>query len=249
MRYIQINPGKREVSRDSVQYPLEKTQSDRIKQLLEKPWLPYVLPFALFLLLTEPARFFPELSPYFYIAKTILVGALLWFWRHKYAADFSSGLSLSELLTAIFCGLLVLVIWIVPEQYLFQVGESAGFDPYALGESQAAAFGLIGVRLIGSSLVVPVMEELFWRSFLMRYLVNPNFRSVPMGAFTWFSLLGVAVLFGFEHHRVIVGIIAGLLYGFLLVFQKNLKGVVIAHGVTNLGLGIYVVVTGNWLFW
>ena len=226
-----------------------KNNQNWLKGIFKKPWLPYVLPFALFLLLTEPARFLPELSPHFYIAKTIIVGALLWFWRHKYIADFSSGLSLSEILTAIFCGLLVLAIWIVPEEYLFQVGEGNAFDPYALGQSQAAAIGLIGVRLIGSSLVVPVMEELFWRSFIMRYLINPDFRSVPMGAFSWFSFLGVAVLFGLEHHRVVVGIIAGLLYGLLLVHQKNIKGVILAHGVTNFGLGIYVVVTANWIFW
>ena len=146
---------------------------------------------------------------------------------------------------AFFCGVLVLIIWIVPEHYFFQVGEGATFTPYALGESHIAAIGLIGVRLLGSSLVVPVMEELFWRSFIMRYLINPDFRSVPMGAFTWFSFLGVAVLFGLEHNRVIVGIIAGLLYGLLLIRQKNLKGVIIAHAVTNLGLGIYIVVTGN----
>jgi CAAX prenyl protease-like protein len=150
---------------------------------------------------------------------------------------------------AFVCGILVLVIWIVPEKYLFQIGQSTAFDPYALGGSQGAAILLIGVRLIGSSLVVPVMEELFWRSFLMRYLINPDFRSVPLGAFTWFSFLGVAVLFGLEHHRVLVGIIAGLLYGFLLIRQKNLKGVILAHGVTNCGLGIYIIVTGNWMFW
>ncbi len=219
------------------------------RRLLEKPWLPYVLPFALFLLLTEPARFFPALSPYLYIAKTVIVGALLWFWRHKYMADFSSDLSFRELLAAIFLGLLVLVIWVAPEQYLFKVGESTDFDPHALGGSQFAAIVLIGVRLIGSSLVVPVMEELFWRSFFMRYLINPDFRSVPMGAFTWFSFLGVAILFGLEHHRVLVGIIAGLLYGLLLVKQKNLKGVIVAHAVTNLGLGIFVISTGNWAFW
>lgn len=226
-----------------------QTRRDRLQQLWQNPWLPYVLPFALFLLLTEPARFFPALSPYLYIAKTVLVGALLWFWRKKYAADFSADLSLRDTLTAVACGLLVLVIWIVPEKYLFQVGQGAGFTPYALGDSRAAAIGLIGVRLIGSSLVVPIMEELFWRSFLMRYLINPDFRSIPMGAFTWFSFIGVAVLFGLEHHRVLVGIIAGLLYGILLVYQKNLKGVILAHGVTNLGLGLYVILTGNWVFW
>lgn len=226
-----------------------KEQRDRLQQLWQKPWLPYVLPFVLFLLLTEPARFFPALSPYLYISKTLLVGILLWFWRKKYVADFSVGLSFKEFLTAFSCGLLVLVIWIVPEEYLFQVGQGVPFDRYALGDSQAAAITLIGVRLIGSSLVVPVMEELFWRSFLMRYLINADFRSIPMGAFSWFSFIGVAVFFGLEHHRVLVGIIAGVLYGLLLVYQKNLKGVILAHGVTNLGLGLYVIVTGNWVFW
>ena len=224
-------------------------QHERLKQLLEKPWFPYAAPFVLFLLLTEPARYFPDLSPYFYIAKTILVGSLLWFWRNKYKADFSSDLSFRELFSAVLCGILVLVIWIAPEKYFFQLGQSAGFDPYALGESQGAAILLISVRLIGSSLIVPIMEELFWRSFLMRYLINSDFRAVPLGAFTWFSFLGVAILFGLEHHRIIVGIVAGLLYGLLLIWQKKLKGVIIAHGVTNLGLGIYILTTGSWMFW
>jgi CAAX prenyl protease-like protein len=59
----------------------------------------------------------------------------------------------------------------------------------------------------------------------------------------------VAFLFGLEHHRIIVGIIAGLLYGLLLIWQKKLKGVIIAHSVTNLGLGIYILITGSWMFW
>jgi hypothetical protein len=221
----------------------------RIKQVFEKPWLPYVLPFVLFLLLTAPAGFFPALSPFLYIAKTLIVGALFWFWRQQYAADFSSGLSIGEGLTAAFCGLLVLVIWIVPDGHLLQFGQNSGFDPHGFGWPEGAVKALIAVRLMGAVMVVPVMEELFWRSFLMRYLINPDFRAVPIGAFAWFSFLGVAVLFGLEHHRVVVGIIAGVLYGGLLIRQKKLKGVILAHGVTNLGLGIYVLLTGNWMFW
>ena len=225
------------------------TYKGQFKLVLKKPWVPYVFPFVLFLLLTEPVRFFPDLSPFFYITKIIIVGALLWFWRHKYASDLSPKLSFGELLTAISCGLLVLVIWIAPEGYLPQFGRHSGFDPYGFGLPKSAAMGLISVRLIGAAVVVPIMEELFWRSFFMRYLINPNFRSVSMGAFTWFSFIGVAILFGLEHHRVIVGIIAGVLYGLLLIRQKKLKGVILAHGVTNLGLGIYILLTGNWMFW
>ena len=225
------------------------SQKGLIKDLVEKPWLPYVAPFVLFLLLTEPARFFPALVPVLYVAKTVIVGAILWFWRHKYAEDFSLGLSFGEFVAATLCGLLVLVLWIAPEEYFYQFDPGAGFDPYALTGSKAAAIGLIAVRLIGASLVVPIMEELFWRSFLMRYLIDVDFRSVAMGAFTWLSFLGVAILFGLEHHRIVVGLIAGLLYGLLLVRQKKLRGVVWAHAVTNFGLGVYVVVTGNWAFW
>ncbi len=226
-----------------------KTHEDRLRRLWNAPWLPYVLPFALFLLLTEPVRFLPTWSPFFYIAKTIIVGALLWFWRHKYAADLSPGLFVREWLAVLFCGLLALVIWVVPEGYLFQLSQNSGFDPYAMVDSKAAAGGLIAVRLIGAAVVVPVMEELFWRSFLMRYLINPDFRSVPMGAFSWFSFVGVAILFGLEHHRLVVGIAVGLLYNLLLIRQKKLKGVIMAHGITNLGLGLYVLLTGSWMFW
>ena len=220
-----------------------------IQELLEKPWLPYVAPFALFLLFTEPARYFPSLVPFLYVSKTIIVGAVLWFWRHKYVEDFSLGLTFREFALATLCGLLVLVLWIAPEGYFYQFEPGAGFDPYALTSSKMAAMSLIAIRLIGASLVVPIMEELFWRSFLMRYLIDVDFRSVAMGSFTWLSFLGVAILFGLEHHRIVVGVIAGVLYGLLLLRQKKLRGVVWAHAVTNFGLGIYVIVTGNWAFW
>ncbi len=221
----------------------------RAGRLVEKPWLPYVFPFALFLLFTGPVQYFPALTPYLYIAKTVIVGALLWFWRHEYAADVSPGLSPGEWAAAVLCGLLALVIWVAPEGHLFQLDKTSGFDPHALGESKGAAVFLIFVRLIGAAVVVPIMEELFWRSFLMRWMINPDFRSVPMGAFSWLSFLSVAIVFGLEHHRLVVGIAVGLLYNLLLVRQKKLKGAIAAHAVTNLGLGIYVLATGSWMFW
>ncbi len=226
-----------------------RTHEDRFKRLLEKPWLPYVFPFAVFILFTGLAPLAPALSPCLYIAKTLIVGALLWFWRHEYAVDISPRLSPREWVTALLCGLLALAAWIAAEGYLFQFDRDSCFDPQALGGSNAAAVSLIAFRLIGAAVVAPVMEELFWRSFLMRYLINTDFRSVSMGAFSWLSFLGVGIVFGLEHHRVVVGIAVGLLYNLLLVRQKKLKGVIAAHVVTNLGLGIYVLATGSWMFW
>jgi CAAX prenyl protease-like protein len=225
------------------------SENSQIKALLQKSWMPYVFPFVLFLLLTEPARVFPDMVPYLYVAKTILVAIVLWLWRHKYADDFSLGLTVGEVVTAISCGLLVLFLWIAPEGYFYQFEPGSGFNPYAMTGSQSVAITLIVVRIFGAAVVVPIMEELFWRSFLMRYLIDVDFRSVAMGAFTWLSFLGTAILFGLEHHRIVVGIIAGLLYTGLVVYQKKLRGVVLAHGVTNLGLGVYVIATGSWSFW
>ena len=220
-----------------------------MKHVLKSPWFPYILPFALFLVLTGIVHFLPTWSPFFYISKTIIVGALLWFWRREYTHDIKHKLSFNEWCVAFCSGLLVLVIWIVPESFLPQFGTFEGFNPYAFGWSKEAAIGLIAFRMIGASVVVPVMEELFWRSFLMRYLINPNFRSVPLGTFTWFSFIGVTLLFGFEHHRIIQGVIAGIIYALLLIHQKKLKGCILSHGVTNFGLGIYVLTTKSWEFW
>ncbi len=226
-----------------------ESQKSSLKRYLEKPWMPYVAPFVIFLLLTEPARYFPSLVPFLYIAKTFLVGALLWFWRRYYSKDFALSLSLAEVLAAICCGLLVLFLWVAPERIFYQFAPDTGFNPYAMTESTGAAIALIIVRLAGAVLVVPIMEELFWRSFLMRYLIDVDFHKVAIGSFSCVSFFAVALFFGLEHQRIVVGIIAGIFYGLLLIWQKKLRGVTLAHAVTNLGLGIYVLLTDNWAFW
>ncbi len=207
------------------------------------PWLPYAAPFLLFIILTEIARWLPpQFSPWLYSIKTVLAILLLWWFWPDYRHELKDSLSFSDWVVSIFCGLLVLFIWIAGESILPTLGGS-------IKDTTPANTLFIAARLLGSSLVVPLMEELFWRSFLMRYLINRNFRTIFPGSFSWFSFLATAVLFGSEHHRIGAGIIAGLLYGGLLLWQKNMRGVIIAHTITNLGLGIYVITTGSWRFW
>jgi hypothetical protein len=93
------------------------------------------------------------------------------------------------------------------------------------------------------------MEELFWRSFLLRYAITSDFKSIPLGQFSWFSFIAISLLFGLEHHRWLVGIVAGMVYAGLLYRRKNLFDPIVSHAITNLLLGIYVVVTGKWSFW
>jgi uncharacterized protein len=217
--------------------------------LWKQPWFPYVFPFVLFLSITGLVNFFPSSSHILYITKTILVGSLLWFWRREYASDIAPKLTPAGYLLATVAGLLVLVLWILPESFLPQIGKPSGFNPYSFGWPQQAVAGLIIIRLAGAALVVPIMEELFWRSFILRYAINPDFRAVRLGTYSLFSFVAVVLLFGLEHHRVIQGMLAGIIYTWLVISQKSLRGCIIAHSVTNLGLGIYVLWTENWIFW
>jgi CAAX prenyl protease-like protein len=105
------------------------------------------------------------------------------------------------------------------------------------------------VRLAGAALVVPVMEELFWRSFVMRWIDRPRFLEVAPGAVTLKALAISSVLFGFEHHQWLAGIVAGLAYGELYRRAGNLWAPVIAHAVTNALLGAWVLGTQSWHLW
>ena len=211
--------------------------------------MPYVLPFVIFIALTAPEAYFPDIGILLYPAKTLIVGWLLWRWRKVYAPDFSIKLTSAGYLISILGGLLALFVWISLEAKLPQFGNSAGFNPYAFEYMQAAIPMVVALRLIGAALVVPFMEELFWRSFLLRYLINPDFKKVALGEFAWFSFVAVIVMFALEHHRFIQAIFAGIIYTTLVIQQKSLRGSVIAHATTNLGLGLYVIFHQKWIFW
>ena len=75
---------------------------------------------------------------------------------------------------AVAVGLAVFVLWIHLDAPWMTLGEAtATFLPLdAEGRIDCA---LVAVRWIGAALMVPVMEELFWRSFLMRWIQRPGF--------------------------------------------------------------------------
>ncbi len=221
-----------------------------LRQLTQAAWFPYVAPFTLFMVLTYAGASLPGSPALWYALKTLLVGTLLLAFRGRFP-ELRVRFDPVNWLLGVVAGLVVLVIWVAPEKLLEPLlfTTPKGFHPYLYAEAGVPVAMVIGVRILGASVVVPIMEELFWRSFLMRYLVHSNFREVAMGTFRLVPFLIVAVAFGFEHHRWLVGILAGLVYGGLLVWRRDLFTIVLAHAVTNLGLGIYVVVTERWSFW
>ena len=84
---------------------------------------------------------------------------------------------------------------------------------------------------------------------MIRYVINPKFSEIPVGQFTWSSFVIVALLFGLEHNLWLAGIMAGAAYAFILYNTKSITHCIMAHAVTNLALGVYVLHTGQWQFW
>jgi CAAX prenyl protease-like protein len=105
------------------------------------------------------------------------------------------------------------------------------------------------VRLLGAAAVVPIMEELFWRSLVLRWIRNPDFTSVAPAHAGAMALLVSSVLFGFEHHEWLAGVLAGLAYAGTYMRTGNLWCAVVAHALTNFLLGVWVLHTGRWQFW
>jgi hypothetical protein len=125
-------------------------------------------------------------------------------------------------------------------------GNPSGFDPRSQGQID---WLLVAIRIAGAALVVPVMEELFWRSFLMRWVDASDFESAEPSQLSLKSFIVTVVLFGFEHNLWLAGIVAGAAYSLLYMRHRTLWSPILAHAVTNGLLGIWVVRTGNWSYW
>lgn len=209
--------------------------------------MPRVLPFALFLGLTLLQGRLGETSPFWvYLLKTLLGAGMLWIvW--PLVAELRWRMSLE----AIIAGVLVFGLWVVLDPfYPGMGGQPEGWNPHdTFGEANPAAWFFILVRILGSTLVVPPLEEVFYRSFLYRWLAKPDFQSVPLGQFRLWPFLAASILFGLAHREWLAGILCGLIYQGLVCRHKRLGDAMTAHAITNLLLGCYIVWKGAWFFW
>ncbi|MCP3954146.1 MAG: CAAX prenyl protease-related protein, partial [Desulfobacterales bacterium] len=96
---------------------------------------------------------------------------------------------------------------------------------------------------------VAVIEELFWRTFALIFLINKNFIKIKLGTFFLFSFVFVSISLVFERYRWLPGIIAGFVYALCYYRTKNLFSPILSHAVTNILLGVYVLWSGQWSFW
>jgi CAAX prenyl protease-like protein len=187
-----------------------------------------------------------ELLRWLYPVKIALVAILLaLFWR-QYDELKNFRLSPSATAVALATGVVVLVLWINMSSGWMVVGSPAGYDPRVDGRID---WLLAGIRIAGAALVVPITEELFWRSFLMRWVASPDFETVEPARAGLKAFIITVVLFGFEHNLWLAGIVAGIAYTLLYMRYRTLWSPILAHALTNGLLGLWVVHTGSWAFW
>jgi CAAX prenyl protease-like protein len=179
----------------------------------------------------------------------LAVVALLWYFRRDYVELARRALpSSAEWGLAVVVGLAVFGAWIhLDAPWMTLSVDAVGFVPTS--SDGAPLWPLIVVRWLGATLIVPVMEELFWRSFLMRWLREPAFLGLEPRRAGARAVLLSTFAFVLAHPLWLAAAVAGLAYAWLYMHTGRLWAPVAAHAVTNGALGLWVVATGNWQFW
>lgn len=215
--------------------------------------LGYVGPFALYALLMGIERAADVPLEWAYSVRVVLVGAaVLWVSRPYFS------LRLRTPWASVAMGTAVFLIWIGPDVlfgpgyrhfWLFE-NSLTGAARSSLSGSLRTSAGFLAIRTLGSCVLVPIIEELFWRGWMMRWLIDKNFLKVPLGEYVPSVFWLVAILFASEHGPYWeVGLAAGILYNWWLIRTRNLADCMLAHAVTNGLLAAYVIAQGQWQYW
>jgi len=206
--------------------------------------MPFVAPFFLFMLFLSIQGFFPDQHYVLYPVITVLVATvLLVYWRQL------PPLRPAAPLASVLVGVVGVVLWVGLDPFLVHYDQPLiGRNPFQLYPVDEA-WVLFGFRLAGISICVPIMEELFWRGFLMRWLIKEDFTTVPLGTYRPVSFWATTACFASVHGpEWPLAAMVGVIYGAWFVRTKSLGSIMLAHGVTNFLLALYCLMTNDWHF-
>jgi CAAX prenyl protease-like protein len=215
-----------------------------------------VLPFAAFMALLGLRGLAPADGSWgfdvrwLYALQAGLPAALLALWWREYGElSRQTAPSAREAALAVAVGLAVFGLWVNLDAPWMTL-DTASTAPFVPRDATGGLdWAFVAVRLAGAALVVPLMEELFWRSFLMRWLQQPVFEALPPRAVGARAVVLSTFVFVLAHPLWLAAAVAGLAYALVYLRSGKLWLAVIAHGVTNGVLGLWVVATGQWQFW
>jgi CAAX prenyl protease-like protein len=211
------------------------------------------IPFAVFMALLALRGYLPDSlgvdARWIYGVQTAIVAGLLaWYWRGYGELVRQNLPDARETGWAVVVGIAVFALWVQLDAPWMQLGTAtASFVP--LDAHGQLIWPLVLLRLAGAALVVPVMEELFWRSFLMRWVQHPGFERVDPQTVGVKAIVVSTFVFTLAHTLWLAAVVAGLAYALLYRRTGKLWSAVIAHAVTNGLLGVWVIATRRWEFW
>jgi hypothetical protein len=214
--------------------------------------VPWVAPFALYMVLHAlmPRLGLSQVADQ--VVRLVLIGAILLLISRPII-----DLRVRFPLASVLVGVGVFMIWIGPDLLWPGYRDSSLFSNGVVGRPESSfpeasrgdLLALI-LRAARAMLLIPIVEELFWRGWLPRWAINPAFSKVPLGTFTPLIFVMTAVLFASEHGSWWdVGLLAGLAYNWWMLRTKTLGDCILAHAVTNGCLAAYVVAQGRWEYW
>jgi CAAX prenyl protease-like protein len=223
-----------------------------MNDLLRGPSVPYVMPFGVFMLLLAVQSYIPLPQNAEYALRCAILIAVLWY----FSRDVISFRVVNPI-GSLALGVAVFLIWIGPDalipgyrqHWLFQnsiTGQASGTIDAAARTDMVALF----FRTFRAVILVPIIEELFWRAWALRWVANTEFETMPLGTYTTMSFWVVAGLFAAEHGPYWeVGLICGVLYNWWMGKTRSLGDLILTHAVTNGVLCAYVIATGKWEYW
>jgi uncharacterized protein len=217
--------------------------------IASSPSWPYVAPFAIFIGFLAIGPYLPVGPEISYPLRVVVVTAAVVIWSRSLVK-----LRPCRAAESVLMGLAVFAVWIGPDllwpghraHWLFQ-NSLTGSLASSVPEAARSNIAFLAWRIAGAVLVVPVVEELFWRAWLMRYVISHDFRSVALGTYAARAFWICAVLFASEHGPYWdVGLLAGIAYNWWMIRTRSLADCILAHAVTNACLSAYVLWAGKW---
>lgn len=224
--------------------------------MLVSPVLARTLPFAVFIFLMIVESGIKSMAPsVFYDVQFVLYpirvlltsAALVWLWIFVEKRWPSlRGLSLSAVGIAVATGTAVILFWIVIGPF-FRLGIPTNVNPIP----QDAMLGPLWLlmRFAGASLLVPIIEELFWRSFVTRRIDAVDVDELAPQATSWKAIGLSSAAFALAHNEVVAGFVTGVAFCWLYRRRGDLREAFLAHAVANALLFFYVVKFSAFEFW
>lgn len=213
---------------------------------------PYVVPFAVFMALIGLGVILPMPALVDQTLRLAVMAAVLYVVARP-ALDFH----VTQWAASLLIGVAIFGLWIAPDLLFPSYRHSILFENAVTGAARSSMpeaarhdVPVLWLRSLRAVIVVPIVEELFWRGWLMRWMIRQDFQRVPLGAYSAASFWTVALLFASEHGAYWdVGLAAGIVFNWWMIRTKSLGDLILAHAVANACLSAYVIAAGKWEYW